>query len=38
MIPKSVSGSTLILALAAVFTWPVWGWAHPNLAYLKGAE
>lgn len=27
MIPKSVSGSTRIIALGAVLTWPVWGWA-----------
>ena len=26
MIHKSVSGTSLILALAAVLTWPVWGW------------
>lgn len=38
MIPKSVSGSSLILALAAVLTWPVWGWAEIATTWTKKHE
>jgi|CXWL01.1.fsa_nt_gi hypothetical protein len=38
MIPKSVSGTSLILALAAVLAWPVLGWAGEPERIGNGLE
>lgn len=38
MTPKSVSGTSLILALGAVLAWPVLGWAEITMTWTKKHE